>query len=81
MRAKEDILLDLAKAVLKRRTSQGRINKTIDAFAEDNPTLDEALHFVNEVVIHKHYKQHIHNTIKYKGVEKILKQLSGKYVR
>lgn len=81
MRKREDIIIDLVKAAVKRKTTQGRINKVIDAFLEDNPIMDEAAHFVNEVVVHGHIKQHIHNTIKYKGMEKIAKQIGGKIVR
>lgn len=56
---------DVQKALFGRKTSQGRINKLIDAVAEDNFVLDEALHFLNEVGIHGHPKQHVANTIKY----------------
>jgi len=56
---------DLIKAGLERKTSQGKLNKVIDAFLEPHFGADEAAHFVNEVLIHKHPRQHVHNTIKY----------------
>lgn len=75
MRKTEDIAMDLAKAAFKRKTSMGRANKVIDAFFEDNPILDEAAHFVNEVLIHGKPRAHIRNTIKYNGIPKIIKQI------
>ena len=65
----------LLKAAVGRKTRQGRINVLIDAAFEDNAIADQALHFVNEAVVHKHLRQHVRNTIKYKGVDRILEQL------
>lgn len=76
-RTPANIAHDLIKAGLERKTNQGKLNKIIDAFAEDNFAADEALHFINEVVIHKHPKQHVHNTIKY-GIKPRLPGLMSK---
>ena len=65
---------DVYKALFKRKTTQGKLNKLIDSVAEQNFFVDETLHFINEVIIHKHPKQHIHNTIKY-GIRPRLKKL------
>ena len=62
---KVTITHDLLKAALGRKTTQGRINKLIDAFAEDKPITDNALHFLNEAVLHGHPKQFRANTLKY----------------
>ena len=59
------ITQDLLKAALGRKTTQGRINKLIDAFVEDKPITDNALHFLNEAVLHGHPKQFKANTLKY----------------
>ena len=59
------ILHDLVKAGFERKTVQGKGNKIIDAFFEGNFAQDEALHFINEVVIHRHPRQHVRNTWKY----------------
>ena len=66
----------LLKAAMGRKTRQGKINVLIDAGFEDNPIVDQALHFVNEAVLHGHVKQHVRNTIKYRGVQKIVEQLT-----
>jgi len=56
---------DIAKAVFVRKTTEGKLNKVIDAFFEGNPTEDAILHFMNEVVIHKHPRRFKSNIIKY----------------
>lgn len=63
------------KAAFKRKTTQGKVNVLIDAFLEDKPFHDQAAHFINEVLIHKHPRQHIRNTIKYGGVDRMLEKL------
>lgn len=68
---------DVYKAVFGRKTTQGKINKLIDSLAEDNFIQDEALHFINEVVIHRHPRQHLRNTLKY-GVKPRAKKLIDK---
>lgn len=65
------------KAIFKRKTTQGRINVLIDAVADQNFWLDEALHAANEIGIHGHPKQHIRNTLKY-GVKPRAKKLIDK---
>ena len=53
------------KAIFERKTSQGRINKFIDAFFEDDVKTDTALHFINEAIIHKRPDAFIKNFKKY----------------
>lgn len=65
---------DVYKAFFERKTSQGMVNKLIDSVAEENFMLDESLHFINEVVIHGHPKQHVRNTLKY-GIKPRAKRL------
>lgn len=67
------------KALFKRKTRQGQLNVLIDAVAEQNFWLDESLHFFNEVVVHKHPKQHWYNTMKY-GVKPRLRKKIGKMI-
>ena len=71
--------MDIYKAIFERKTTQGKINKLIDSQLEDNFVADEAMHFINEVVIHKHPRQHFRNTLKYgikprlkKGIDKLI---------
>lgn len=73
------MVMDIYKALFERKTTQGRINKLIDSQLEDNFVPDEVAHFINEVVIHKHPRQHIRNTLKYgikprlkKGIDKLI---------
>ena len=56
---------DVYKAAFERKTTEGKLNKMIDSIAEDNFMGDETLHFINEVIIHRHLKRHIRNTWKY----------------
>lgn len=65
---------DIYKAVFERKTSQGRINKIVDSVAEEDFIKDELLHFANEVVLHRHPRQHVANTIKY-GIKPRLRRL------
>lgn len=78
-RSKATMAIDIYKALFERKTTQGRINKLIDSQLEDNFFADEAAHFFNEVIIHKHPRQHIRNTLKYgikprikKGIDKLM---------
>jgi hypothetical protein len=73
-RNKGIFLPDIYKALFERKTTQGRLNKLIDSVAEENFVVDEALHFTNEVIIHRHPRQHIRNTWKY-GVKPRLKKM------
>jgi len=68
----------LLKALFERKTSQGRINKIIDAFFEDDIKTDTALHFINEVVIHRKPDAFIKNFKKYTVKPKLKKLIDEK---
>jgi len=68
----------LFKALFERKTNQGRINKIIDAFFEDDIKTDTALHFINEVVIHKKPDTFIKNFKKYTVKPKLKKLIDEK---
>jgi len=68
----------LFKALFERKTSQGRINKIIDAFFEDDIKTDTALHFINEVVIHKKPDTFIKNFKKYTVKPRLKKLIDEK---
>jgi len=68
----------LFKALFERKTSQGRINKIIDAFFEDDIKTDTALHFINEVIIFKKPDTFIKNFKKYTVKPKLKKLIDEK---
>jgi len=68
----------LLKALFERKTSQGRINKIIDALFEDDIKTDTALHFINEVVIFKKPDAFIKNFKKYTVKPRLKKLIDEK---
>ena len=68
---------DVQIAIFKRKTTQGRINKLIDSTSESNMIVDSILHYINEVVIHKHPDDFRRNAIKYTIKPRIKKLLKG----
>jgi len=68
----------LFKALFERKTSQGRINKIIDAFFEDDIKTDTALHFINEVIIFKKPDTFIKNFKKYTVKPRLKKLIDEK---
>jgi hypothetical protein len=62
---KLSIAQDLLTAAFGRKTARGRINKVIDAFCEDKPVTDNALHFANEVLLHRSPRRFRANTVRY----------------
>jgi len=68
----------LLKALFERKTSQGRINKIIDTFFEDDIKTDTALHFINEVIIFKKPDAFIKNFKKYTVKPRLKKLIDEK---
>jgi len=68
----------LLKALFGRKTTQGRINKVIDAFFGDDLKTDTALHFINEVVIFKKPDAFIKNFKKYTVKPRLKKLIDEK---
>ena len=68
----------LLKALFERKTTQGRINKVIDAFFEDDLKTDTVLHFINEVVIFKKPDVFFKNFKKYTVKPKLKKLIDEK---
>jgi len=66
------------KAIFERKTSQGRINKVIDAFFEGDIKTDTTLHFINEVLIHKKPDAFIKNFKKYTVKPRLKKLIDEK---
>jgi len=66
------------KAIFERKTTQGRINKFIDAFFEEDVKTDTALHFINEAIIHKKPDAFIKNFKKYTVKPRLKKLIDEK---